>query len=183
MTARRQLKQQAERRGTGVEIRYCDQAADDLSETEDESVDVVLSLQAAERMRENGLDWKASVREAARVLKPGGRFLFVEQTELKGENYMDYLQNLGTKTEGEEDVFPVFSEIGTDDVDLVLVPHVAGVAVKAEDSGLTKQEREEKQKKEEQAKYAELSITAFERGSKKKRKKKKKNTDAEEIEG
>merc|ERR1712003_125150 len=81
LSASRQLKQQAKRRGA-ARVTLIDQPADDLRETEDESVDVVISLQAADLMRQNGLDWKKSIDEAARVLKPGGRFLFVEQTEI-----------------------------------------------------------------------------------------------------
>lgn len=69
---KRQLKQQQERRKAAT-VTYADQRADDLTETADESVDVVISLQSAAKMMENGLDWKKSVREAARVLKPGDR--------------------------------------------------------------------------------------------------------------
>lgn len=193
VTARRQLRQQAERRGTDVEIVYRDQASDDLRDTADDSVDVVISLQAADTMRERGLDWKGSVREAARVLRPGGRLLFVEMTELGAErkSYADYVKNLGVRVGGGEgddndddndkqEVYPVFSEVSLDDVDLVLVPHVAGIAIKAVDAGLSQKERMQKQKKEEQDKYAELSISAFERGSKRKRKKKKKQEVAAE---
>jgi SAM-dependent methyltransferase len=132
-------------------------------------------------MLENGLDWKKSVREAARVLKPGGRLLFVEQTELEGESYLDYVDNLYTLTGESEDVkegqvepFPVFEEVGYDDVDLVIVPHVAGVAIKSEDAGLTPKEREQKLANEEKDRLADLSLTAYERGIKKKRKRKKK---------
>lgn len=184
VATRRQLKQQKQRRGTDVEIVYSDQLADDLADTDDESVDVVISLQAAAKMVENGMDWKKSVQEASRVLKPGGRFLFVEQTELNGVNYLNYVQNLATLVKGGEDedeVVPVFSEVGTDDVDLVLVPHVAGVAVKSEDAGMSKEELAEKMKREEEERYAELSLSAFERGAKKRRKKKKKKADEDDA--
>jgi len=87
VSIRRQLKQQEKSRGAAF-VSLVDQRADDLKETEDESVDVVLSLQAAAKMREKGLDWKKGVQEAARVLKPGGRFLCVEQTSLDGESYL-----------------------------------------------------------------------------------------------
>lgn len=185
---KRQLKQQQERRKAAT-ITYADQRADDLTETEDESVDVVISLQSAAKMMENGLDWKASVREAARVLKPGGRLLFVEPTDLKGESYLNYVDNLYTMTkeEGEEgkikeddEPLPVFEEVGYDDVDLVLVPHVAGVAIKSEDAGLTPQQRAEKVAKEEQDRLADLSLTAYERGIKKKKRKKKKKKGQQE---
>ena len=187
---KRQLKQQQQRRKAAT-ITYADQRADDLTETADESVDVVISLQAAARMQENGLDWKRSVREAARVLKPGGRLLFVEQSNLSGDSYLDYLDNLYTlveeddgktsETEAEKkELFPVFEEVGYDDVDLVLVPHVAGVAVKSVDAGLTPQERAKKEADEEKARLADLSLTAYERGIKKKKKRKKKAKGQEE---
>jgi SAM-dependent methyltransferase len=177
---KRQLKQQQQRRNAAT-ITYADQRADDLKFTKDESVDIVISLQAAAGMMETGLDWKKSVREAARVLKPGGRLLFVEQTELAGESYLDYLDNLSTVTgdeqaneKPEEELFPVFEEVGYDDVDLVLVPHVAGVAIKSEDAGLTPKERAQKEANLEKERIADLSLEAYERGIKKKKKKRKK---------
>lgn len=91
--SKRSMKQAADRRGA-CSITYSDQPADDLRDTKDASVDVVVSLQAMDRLRENGLDWKLSVREAARVLKPGGRLLFVEAAEVDGESYLDYLKSL-----------------------------------------------------------------------------------------
>jgi len=184
---KRQLKQQQQRRQAAT-ITYVDQRADDLKETADESVDVVISLQSAAKMMENGLDWKKSVREAARVLKPGGRLLFVEQSELAGDSYLDYVDTLYTMTSESEDALkkgdteplPVFEEVGYDDVDLVLVPHVAGVAIKSEDAGLTPKERAEKVAKEEQDRLADLSLTAYERGIKKKKRKKKKAKQGQE---
>ena len=180
----RQLKQQEKSRGAG-RVSIVNQRADDLKEVENESVDVVLSLQAAARMKENGLNWKKSVQEAARVLKPGGRFLCVEQATLDGESYLEYVGNLGTAvvTENEEEeddkdetvseVYPVFECLGYDDVDLVLVPHIASVFVKVEDAGLTDAERAAKESQVVQDRMAEISISAFERGIKKRRKKKK----------
>lgn len=196
ISVERQVKQQEKTRGAAV-VQIANQRADDLKETADESVDVVISLQAAARMKENGLDWKKSVQEAARVLKPGGRFLLVEQTTMDGVNYLDYVGNLGLDPEkvaasaddGEEndddddddDMHPIFECIGYDDVDLVLVPHVAAVFVKSEDAGLTPAERAAKEAKVEQERMAEVSITAFERGLKKRKRKKKKSTsDAED---
>lgn len=181
LSARRALKLQQERR-KAANVQYIDQPSDDLCETKDESVDVVISLQAAERMRENGLDWKRSVREAARVLKPGGRFLFVEQTTIDGDEYLEYAGNLlswkdedqDKETPEGEEIYPIFECIGFDDVDLVITPHVAGVFVKSEDAGMTPEERKAKEAADAKAKEAELSINAFERGLKKRKKKKKK---------
>jgi len=190
VSTKRQLRQQLERRGTDCEIAYLDQASDDLRDTADDSVDVVISLQAAGTMLDNGLNWKKSVREAARVLKPGGRLLFVEQTRLDGESYVEYVRNLGvlinsnntssssssSNTESDEpEAVRIFEDVGTDEVDLVLIPHIAGIAIKAEDANLSKKERNEKAKEEEQSKYAELAISAFERGRKKRKRKKKTN--------
>lgn len=181
----RQLTQQQQTRNAAV-VTFRDQRADDLKETPDESVDIVISLQAAARMTETGLDWKKSVQEAGRVLKPGGRFLFVEQTDLNGESYLDYVDNLGLETDDGEDNdgeerFPVFEEVGYDDVDLVLVPHVAGVGLKSMDAGLTAAERDAKEAKIEQDRQAEISISAFERGLKKRKKKKKVKAGEEEA--
>jgi SAM-dependent methyltransferase len=192
VTARRQLKQQQQIKGENTaQVKYVDQAADDLSETASESVDVVYSLQAAARLQENGRDWKRSVREAARVLKPGGRFLFVEQTVLAGgESYLEYVQTLlattdedsaGDAADDDEDEmetrFAVFSEVGFDPVDMVLEPHIAGVATKSLDAGMTPAERAQRAALEQKDRVAELSLVAFERGNKK-RKKKKKSTEA-----
>ena len=175
ISARRQLKQQQERRKAAT-INYVDQRCDDLSETQDESVDVVISLQAAARMLANGQDWKKSIKEAARVLKPGGRLLFVEQTELAGESYLDYIENLcdiEDNVQGDEndERVPIF-EVGFDEVDLVLVPHIAGVAMKSEDAGLTPEELSKREEEEKKDRLADLSIAAYERGIKKRRKKK-----------
>jgi SAM-dependent methyltransferase len=176
VSARRQLKTQQERRGT-AKITYADQASDDLRETADETVDVVVSMHAAAKMKENGLDWRKSVREAARVLKPGGRFLFVEQTEIDGESYLNYVEKLVGLTDKEPDaeqqeVFPVFDEVGFDDVDLVIIPHIAGVAIKSEEVGLSPAERARRVHDEEKERIADLSIAVYERGIKKRKKKK-----------
>lgn len=191
ISIRRQLKQQENNRGAAI-VTLVDQRADDLKETEDESVDVVLSLQAAAKMKEKGLDWKKGVQEAARVLKPGGRFLCVEQNLLDGESYLEYVGNLGTvvvtendEKEGEggntiNEAYPTFECMGYDDVDLVLVPHVASVFVKSEDAGLTDVERERKESQVQEDRIAEISISAFERGMKKRRRKKKKKKNTEE---
>ena len=193
---KRQLKQQAERRSSAV-VKDLDQRADDLKLVDDESVDVVISLQAAAVMQENGLDWKRSVREAARVLKPGGRLLFVEQTELNGESYLEYVMNLSSLSDEEEndddesndkgneaeEMIPLYEDVGYDDVDLVITPHVAGVALKSLDAGMTMTEAEAKRaakaKQEEEEKLAEVALQAFEGGLKKrKRKTKKKEEEA-----
>lgn len=184
VSVERQLKQQEKVRNAG-RVQIVNQRADDLKETPDESVDIVLSLTACERMIENGLDWKKSVQEAARVLKPGGRLLFVEPPELNGVSYLDYLANLSIQTVSEdgettsEELSNVFEPLGYDDVDLVLKPHVAGVVIKSQDAGLTKAEREMKEKNAEKDRLAELSISAFERGLKKRKRKKKDTTGAQ----
>jgi len=185
VSARRQLEQQNSRRKAGLELEIIDQRADDLSKVDDESVDVVVSLLAAQRMVDNGLDWQQSLIEATRVLKPGGRLLFVEQTTVEGYNYVDVVNGLtyvrkGEEGEEEEVREKVFEEVGFDPVDLTLVPHVAGVAIKAEDAGLSKQEKDEVEKKKESNESAERAFAAFERGRKKRRKKKKNAEDESE---
>ena len=178
VSARRQLKQQLERRGGGASITYVDQPADFLKETEDDSVDIVVSMHAAATMHENGQDWQKSIREAARVLKPGGRFLFVEQTEVDGQSYLRYVQMLLTLTgdvpEDEEERFPIFDDIGYDDVDLVLTPHVAGVAIKSEAAGLSRAQRDNIEAIREEERMADLGIQVYERGLKKRKRRKKK---------
>lgn len=192
VSSKRQLKQQRDRRGTGVIVRYVDQPADDLKDVDDESVDAVISLQAAAKMDENGLDWIGSVMEAARVLKPGGRFIFVEQKEIKDQPYLDVVMGLRSvkidensendqqpESSEKKETYPLFEMVGFDDVDLVLVPHIAGVVVKAENAGLTEKEIEAKAIAEEKARIADLSISAFERGLKKRKRKKKKGFQGE----
>lgn len=102
VSARRQLQQQNDRRKAGLKLQIIDQRADDLSEIEDESVDCVVSLLAAQQMLDNGLDWQKSLIEATRVLKPGGRLLFVEQTTVDGYNYIDVVNGLTYVRKGEE---------------------------------------------------------------------------------
>jgi SAM-dependent methyltransferase len=185
VAVRRQLQQQHERRFRGtllaasMQVRYVNQRADELRETADESVDVVVSMTAAAQLLDQGLDWKKSIREAGRVLKPGGRLLFVEQTELEGESYVDYVANLVTLSDGpvlpenEAERVPIFDMLGVDDVDMVLVPHIAGVAIKSELAGMTPAERAKMSSNEEKERLADRSIEAYERGIKKRRKKKK----------
>lgn len=209
VSCERQLKQMAERRGSGATITYSNQPSDDLRDTPSSSVDVVISMQTAQRMRDNGQNWKRGIDEATRVLKPGGRFLFVESTMIEGsgdgddESYLDYLVGL-SNDDGEEDEVEsqddgddnvgeeedvenndelesnsspssVFVEVGFDKVDLVLQPHIAGVAVKAMDADLTQAQKEELTAQEESDRLAELSLSAFERGSKRRKRKKTKN--------
>lgn len=131
------------------------------------------------------MDWigKKSIDEAARVLKKGGRFIFVEQTTIEGESYLEALASVADGDEGDEERYPVFELVGYDDVDLVLSPHVAGVVVKSEDAGLTEEDMTKKETRAEKDRIADLSITAYERGLKKrKRKKKKKKSSPEETE-
>jgi SAM-dependent methyltransferase len=175
VTARRRLKQSQERRKAAV-VKYVDQRADDLKEISDETIDIVVSLQIAQKMQNNGLDWKRSVREAARVLKPGGRFLFVENTEISGENFLNYVQQLTSFRDDfiendEAPENPIF-EVGFDEIDLVLAPHIAGVATKTEDAGLAPDELAKKRAEDERDRMADLSIQAYERGIKKRRRKK-----------
>jgi len=208
VSCERSLKQMAERRNA-AKVTISNQSADDLTETPSGSVDVVISLQAAERMHENGLDWKRSIREAGRVLKPGGRLLFVESAEIAGESFLDFVMSLSSnagmdeslepsgdenKSAAEKDTdnlenidaekkTPVFGEVGFDDVDMVLQPHVAGVAIKAWDADLTIEQRVTKKNQEEEDRMAEIAMTAFERGNKSRRKRKKKKASAGEPEG
>ena len=218
VSCERQLKQQAERRNTAA-IELSNQPADNLKDTQDASVDVVISLQAAQRMYENGLDFKQSIKEAGRVLKPGGRFLFVESVEVGGESYLDYVMEMSsvvadnkggskddsvvlkdeitnadantaaaaelnedddegtaTTTAATTTAIPVFEEVGYDNVDMVLQPHIAGIAIKAMDADLTMSERAQKKSQEEEDRLAEMSFAAFERGNKRRKRKKKKNT-------
>lgn len=202
----RQLKQMAERRGS-CSITYSSQPADDLTDVKSSSIDVVVSLQAAERMDERGYDWKKSIKEAARVLKPGGRFLFVEPEQVGGESYLDYVRDVSDvvlkirgasdeeitgeiKSESgsdgldgeEESTAPLFEEVGYDQVDMVLQPHLAGVAIKALDADLTPEQKFQLAREEDSDRLAEMTLNAFERGSKSRRRRKKKtkkgNTEA-----
>lgn len=155
-------------------------------------------------MHDNGYDWKQSIQEAGRVLKPGGRFLFVESAMVNGESYLDYLvglsENGGVEIKGgleglEENenrdsggefdeaadsdddaarkLSPLFDEVGYDQVDMVLQPHIAGVAIKASDADLTVAEKAQKRAQDESDRLANLSLDVFERGLKKRRRKKK----------
>ena len=207
VSARRQLQQQNDRRKAGLALQLIDQRADDLSEIEDESVDCVVSLLAAQEMLDNGLDWQKALIEATRVLKPGGRFLFVEQANVNGYNYVDVVNGLtyvrkGEEGEGEEvrekgknqnqymvsltsnllSRKIVFEEVGFDPIDLTLVPHIAGVAIKAEDAGLSKAEKERREREKVADKSTERAFAAFERGRKKKKKSKQKNSATESDE-
>jgi SAM-dependent methyltransferase len=205
VSAERQLTQQAERRNT-ASIQFSNQPADNLKDTPDASVDVVVSFQAAQRMYENGLDFKQSIREAGRVLKPGGRFLFVESAEVGGESYLEFVRGMSglvsggmgdeyneeivvsektataetvDEEEGEEEAKPpLFEEVGYDNVDMVLQPHIAGIAIKAMDADMTVEERKQMKSQEEEDRLAEMSFAAFERGNKRRKRKKKKKDSA-----
>lgn len=203
VSCERQLKQMAERRKSAA-VTYSNQLADNLVDIPSASVDVVVSFQAAQRMQENGLDWKRSIREAGRVLKPGGRFLFVESDMIGGDGGESYLEEvLGLSDfsiqtndkedkgideqssdadteeedgeEGDSEKSPLFEEVGYDQVDMVLVPHFAGVAIKAMDADMTPEEKAQIRSQEESDQMAEMSLNAFERGNKKRRRKKKKD--------
>lgn len=158
-------------------------------------------------MYENGLDFKQSIVEAGRVLKPGGRFLFVESAEVGGESYLEYIMGMSGLVSGgmgeeysetelvvrtnndrsssetqddeesEEDIPPpppLFEEVGYDNVDMVLQPHIAGIAIKAMDADMTVEERKQMKSQEEEDRLAEMSFAAFERGNKRRKRKKKK---------
>eukprot|EP01082_Thalassiosira_pseudonana_P001132 g1739.t1 g1739 contig10:2709612-2710764(-) len=190
----------AERRRS-ASVTYSNQPADNLIDTPSSSVDVVISLQCAQRMQENGLDWKKSIREAGRVLKPGGRFLFVESVDVGGESYLEEVMKLSgmmdydeeENLEGEDSdedasemrddssfdedddievTSPIFEEVGYDNVDMVLQPHIAGVALKAMDADLTSTQKKQMKSQEEEDRLAEMSLNAFERGNKKRKRKK-----------
>merc|ERR1711957_214780 len=79
-----------------------------------------------------------------------------------------------TDSDEVEDVNPTFEMVGYDEVDYVLVSHVAGVVEKAMYSGMTASAIEAQKAVESKARMAELSIDAFERGLKRRKKKKKK---------
>mmetsp|Transcript_2979 Transcript_2979/g.3512 ORF Transcript_2979/g.3512 Transcript_2979/m.3512 type:complete len:319 (-) Transcript_2979:351-1307(-) len=180
----RQLKQQNDARNAGTTVRVMDQRADDLTMVDDDSVDCVITMQSMERMRENGLDWKKSIMEAGRVLKPGGRFLFCEQTTIGGESFLEYVTTLACIRKGAEETdteerFLTFDEGASDDVDFVLVPHVAGIAVKAKDAGMTKQEKRSAELEKKTTADAERNLEFFEFGRKKRRIKKKKQQEKE----
>ena len=194
----------AERRNT-ASVQFSNQPVDNLRDTPDASVDVVVSFQAAQRMHENGYDFKRAIREAGRVLKPGGRFLFVESESVGGESYLDFVRGMsalvsggmgddyeeeivvkdktaagsaGTEaSEGDQDekeeAVPLFEEVGYDNVDMVLQPHIAGIAIKAMDADMTSAERKQVKSQEEEDRLAEMSFAAFERGNKRRRRKKK----------
>lgn len=209
VSCERQLKQMAERRASGISIQYSNQPADDLFDVPSSSVDIVVSFHVAQRMAENGLNWKRSVEEAGRVLKPGGRFLFVESNMVGSESYLDHVVGLSEKggveikpglvnddgggemmevtpAEGdkeEEENLYLFEEVGYDQVDMVLQPHIAGVAIKAADADLTSAEKALLKQDEEKDRLAELSLNVFERGIKRRKRKKKKKTlgDEEEL--
>ena len=138
-------------------------------------------------MEENGLDWRKSILEAARVLKPGGRFLFCEQTTVGGASYLEYMATVKLDVDGkvfggeqeDDGTYPMFELVGYDDVDFVIEPHVAGVVIKAEDAGKTEDDLARQELKAEKERIADLSISAYERGLKKRKRKKKKNTNSQ----
>lgn len=152
-------------------MQMLEQRADRLELVKDNSVDVVISLQSADRMTMNGIEWRESIREGIRVLKPGsGRLLFVEKGNI---GFLEFLEEFeGT----------LLDEVQYDKVDLVLEPHIAGVAFKLEDAGLTEAEKVRKENRKEKDEYAELSFKKFERGKKRRRKKKNKEVEGKEEE-
>jgi len=74
---------------------------------------------------------------------------------------------------------PIFQEVGYDQVDMVLQPHIAGVAIKAMDADMTPAQKAQKKAQEESERLGEMTLNAFEGRSKRRRKKKKKTTDTD----
>lgn len=136
-------------------------------------------------------------------MKPGGRFLFVESAEVDGESFLEEILKMSapanndgeegddnennesteesTTIEEDEDGDDststiIFSEVGYDNVDMVLTPHVAGVAIKAFDADLTSEQRAELKTREERDRLADLSLDAFERGNRKNKRRRKKTS-------
>ena len=73
-------------------------------------------------------DWIVSLRESARVLRNGGRFVFVEPTKIDGTSFVRALEEMVDI--GEDGVSKPVFEVAYDDVDYVFQPHVAGVATR-----------------------------------------------------
>ena len=74
-------------------------------------------------------DWIVSLREPARVLRNGGRFVFVEPTKIDGTtSFVSALEEMVDI--GEDGVSKPVFEVAYDDVDNVFQPHVAGVATR-----------------------------------------------------
>lgn len=141
-------------------------------------------------------------------MKPGGRFLFVENANVNGESFLEEILKLTAVNDQEEQEEGVdnnandemsgesstindtaekeeddsttstiiFSEVGYDNVDMVLTPHVAGVAIKALDADLTLEQRAELKSQEERDRLADLSLDAFERGNRKNKRRRKKTS-------
>ena len=129
--------------------------------------------------------------------------MFVESAEISGESYLEYVLSLSEdaveREEGKDGEQAVeidanakidvdvnvdeksdvattktfFSEVGYDMVDMVLIPHVAGVAIKAMDADLTLQERAQRKNQEEEDRLADMAMNVFERGNKRRKRKKK----------
>lgn len=70
--------------------------------------------------------------------------------------------------------------MGYDDVDLVIVPHVAGVVFKSENGGLTMAQIKKRSKNNKKEKRSEVSISVLERGVRRRRKKKKSKKDTDD---
>jgi hypothetical protein len=66
----------------------------------------------------------------------------------------------------------VFEEVGFDEIDLVLIPHLAGVAIKSSGPPPSPQDIAAQEAQAEQDRLAELSLQAYERGLKKRKKRK-----------
>ena len=138
-------------------------------------------------------------KKAGRVLKPGGRFLFVESAEVDGESFLEEILKMSAPADdgeeaddndnnesteesttieenedGDDSMSIIFSEVGYDNVDMVLTPHVAGVAIKALDADLTSEQRAELKTREERDRMADLSLDAFERGNRRNKRRRKK---------
>ncbi len=202
--ARRQIKQAIERRGgmESLDIEFLEKEmpldySRAFSVVDDESVDVVLCVTALEDTPDD-FDLKAMSMEIGRVLKPGGRFIFVEREEKKVGETIEALRMDGSyrpfddkdseeeaayqaELEGGDVDFSLYSmfDVVEDPIDMCPMPFIAGVSVKRDPNEALEPEKPKVLTPAEQARAkkvsdgADLVISAFERGRKKSRPKKK----------
>lgn len=175
--AKRQVEQATERRGQmDLEVDFVNkQEGKRLFEgVGDESVDVVMMLQISEDAAKSDLasSWLvALLSETGRVLRPGGRILFVEKKDVKVDREIDFVSAMqGLRMDGSYKLFAAGEEEGDendseksmeevdlqkyslfdvayDSIDLCPSPHYAGVAIKR--SAKEEEEVEEVREKRE----------------------------------